>query len=353
MIKDEIAKHTVQESKTAIRHLGDDYLSFLIGNRKSPEVWMGLWTPEQLDVFGSNAFYPFPLVAALKKLFLAIGTYLTETVIRIWQSRQTAECELADAHKRTPIPNYKEPAHLFNPSKADVAPHSEMEMKAIRLSASEIAPMRPQKVNNSFTTKRRLKSRPATTIIGTVRTDNLENTTVSVPPVLPVTDLSSAVASPIPGPPQEVVAHKGRFKQPKKGPKRKPIWTLEQKFVNAVAKKSYTHWRDKAKELPKTKAKIPVLSLLHMRAPQEPPPRRQKQSNTDKGPRVPVQPTLKPSPTVEGGVKTGSSALLTALHSPVRGHDPSAIGWHLSRISYSLVVFVFAVLAHDRFTELV
>ena len=275
-------------------------------------------------------------------------------MIKIWQSRQTAECELADVHKRTPIPNYKEPAHLFNPSKADVVPHSEMEMEAIILSASETAPVRPQKVNNSSTTKRKLKPRPATTVIETIRTDNnLKNTTVSVPTVLPATDLSSVVASPMPVLPQDVVLHKGRFKKAKKLPKRKPLWTLEQKFVNAVAKKSYTHWRDKAKELPKTKTKTSVLSLLHMHAPKESPPRRQKQSKSNKGPRVPVQPTLKPSPKVEGGEKTGSSAFLTALHSPVRGHDPSAIGWHLSRISYSLVVFVFAVLAHDRFTELV
>jgi hypothetical protein len=231
-----------------------------------------------------------------------------------------------------------------------------MELEVIRLSASEIAPKRPQTVNNSSTTKRKLKPRPAPTVIDNdTTTNNLESTTISVPPVLSaLTDLPSVVApSSILVFPQEVVAYTGRFKPEKKRPKRKPIWTLEQKFVNAGTKKAYTHWRDKAKELPKTKAKTSVLSLMYKSAPKEPPPRRQNKPNNDKGPRVPVQPTLKPAPAVEGGVKTGSSASLTALHSPVRGHDPSAIGWHLSRISYSLVVFVFAVLAHDRFTELV
>ena len=42
-----------------------------------------------------------------KKIFLAIATYLTETIIRIWQSRQLAECELASSNLINPIPNYK------------------------------------------------------------------------------------------------------------------------------------------------------------------------------------------------------------------------------------------------------
>jgi hypothetical protein len=304
---------------------------------------MGLWTPDQLEVFGTNAYYSFPLVAALKKLFLAIGTYLTETVIKIWQSRQTAECELAATHQKTPIPNYKQPTYLFNPINADLPSHSAMEMEVIVRSASEVAPVRAQKVNNSSSTKRKLKPRPAIVVAVAPQPDSLETNAVHVPSTVHVVLSDAVINSPRIVIPQNVVDHKLRFKQAKKAIKRKSLWTPEQKYVNAVAKKSYVHWRDKAKELPKAKAKTSVLSLLHIQAPQESPPRRQKQSKSNKGPRHPVQPTLKSLPMVEGGDKAGSSASMTALHSPVRGHDPSAICWHLSRISYRLVVFVFAV----------
>jgi hypothetical protein len=64
--------------------------------------------------------------------------------------------------------------------------------------------------------------------------------------------------------------------------------------------------------------------------------------------------TLQLPHAVEWGNRTASSALLTALHSPVRGHDPGPLsGTYLALIVNLLVVFVFAVLAHDRFTELV
>jgi hypothetical protein len=275
-----------------------------------------------------------------------------ETVIKIWQSRQTAECELASINQKTPIPNYKEPTHLFNPASADLPPHSEMEMETVVHSAAVLAPVRAQKVSNSSTTKRKLKPRIAAVVTEVPLPDTLESSTVSVPPVVQVTDLSDVVDTSQEALQQDIVEHKSRFKPPKKLPKRKAGWTPDQKFANAVAKKAYTHWRDKAKELPKTKAKTSVISLLNMHTPYEPPLRRQ-ESKPNQGPRVPCQPTLKSSPSVEGGAKTGSSAQLTALHSPVRGHDPSARGWHLSRINSFLVVFVFAVLAHDRFTGLV
>ena len=37
--------------KTAVRHLEDNYLSFLDGDRRSPKVLMGLWTVDQLSHF--------------------------------------------------------------------------------------------------------------------------------------------------------------------------------------------------------------------------------------------------------------------------------------------------------------
>jgi hypothetical protein len=76
--------------------------------------------------------------------------------------------------------------------------------------------------------------------------------------------------------------------------------------------------------------------------------------SSNSGPLHPSLSTLQLPHAVEWGNRTASSALLTALHSPVRGHDPGPLsGTYLALIIDLLVVFVFAVLAHDRFTELV
>jgi len=64
-----------------------------------------------------------------------------ETIISLWQSRQATKCELAAKNLQTPIPHYQEPYHLFQPSNPGLHPHTESNLTAIDMSASELAPM--------------------------------------------------------------------------------------------------------------------------------------------------------------------------------------------------------------------
>jgi len=57
LIVSAVAAHSEQDFKVALRHLGDDYLSFLIGDRKSADVWRGLRTVDQLSHFGTNEYF--------------------------------------------------------------------------------------------------------------------------------------------------------------------------------------------------------------------------------------------------------------------------------------------------------
>jgi len=98
-------------------------------------------TENQLSHFGINEYYSPQLLIAIKKRFLAIGRLLVETIIRLWQSRQATECELAAMNVQTPIPHDQEPYHLFQLSNPDLHPHTESDMTAIAMSASEVAPV--------------------------------------------------------------------------------------------------------------------------------------------------------------------------------------------------------------------
>ena len=150
------AEHTDNAYKSSICMLRDDFLSFLIGTRKSPEVWMGLWTSEQLSQFETHVFYPRILKAVLRKLFLVIGSILSDTIILLWQSRQLGEVELAAENSKNPIPNYVAPPYLFQPPNPDLLPHSNDELTAINVSASAPAYTPPVKVS-LYKTTRRLK----------------------------------------------------------------------------------------------------------------------------------------------------------------------------------------------------
>jgi len=61
-----VAVQSEQDVKVALRHLGDDYLSFLVGDRKSDDVWRGLWTADQLSHFGTNEYYSPQLLTTVK-----------------------------------------------------------------------------------------------------------------------------------------------------------------------------------------------------------------------------------------------------------------------------------------------
>jgi hypothetical protein len=117
--------------KSAIFSLRDDFMSFLIGSKKSSEAWIGLWTSDQLGHFGSHGFYPPTLVKILHKLFYGIGSYLADTVILLWQSRQKGICELAAQHGITPIQNFTPPQFIFNPCNLELVSHTADELISI------------------------------------------------------------------------------------------------------------------------------------------------------------------------------------------------------------------------------
>jgi hypothetical protein len=85
------------EHRFTISSLTDDYVAFLSGTRT--EVWVGLWTYSQLESFRSGAEDQNSLDYKrnlLRKHFIAMGTLTMEATIKIWQSRQCTELELAD-----------------------------------------------------------------------------------------------------------------------------------------------------------------------------------------------------------------------------------------------------------------
>ena len=148
--------------KSAIFSLRDDFMSFLIGTKKSSEAWIGLWTSDQLGHFGSHGYYPPTLVKILHKLFYGIGSYLADTVILLWQSRQKGICELAAQHGITPIKNFTPPQFIFNPCNLELASHTPDELISICSSASEEVPLPYVKIS-LYQTNRKLRLPPSLT----------------------------------------------------------------------------------------------------------------------------------------------------------------------------------------------
>jgi hypothetical protein len=353
-----IAEHPEKDSKLAIRHLGDDYLSFLVGERSSPEVWRGLWTSDQLSQFGTSSYYSPPLITVLTKLFHAIGKYLTNIIIELWQSRQLAECELAARHVSTPIPNYTEPYHVFQPPNLELHPHTDLEISAIVLSASEIAPV--VQTLSIPKSNRTLKRKPV------------------VPPVGEIYDLTEGDGAAVPGTSSDIQVHLNRFEnvQVKKRPKAHPAQTPYVKFQKAIAKSESPHWRTvknapskvvvqtsvidmltKAAETQGTTRRKASLGPLQVTFPPSPPKRSKRvisQSNSSSATSVQAIsnsssiffPNNQTVPLVlPGGNRSSpSSALLTACQSPVRGHDPGSMdGAYLAFSIDFILFFVFAV----------
>jgi ribonuclease HI len=368
LITTTIAKHTEKDSKLAIRHLGDDYLSFLVGDRKSPEVWRGLWTSDQLSHFGTSSYYSPPLITVLTKLFHTIGTYLTNTIIKLWQSRQVAECELAARHLSTPIPNYTEPYHVFQPPNLDLHPHTDLEISAIVLSASETAPV--VQTLSIPKSNRTLKRKPV------------------VPLVVEIHDLTEVEGAAVVVPSLDIQKYTNRFEKEKrrKRPKAHPAQTPHVKFQKAKAKSELPHWRTvqnapstvvvqtsvidiltKAAETQGTTRRKASLGPQQVTFPPSPPKRRNKrvisQSTSSSASSVQAPPlqnfnsssTFFPNqqnvpPVLPGGNRSSSSALLTACQSPVRGHDPGSMDGAYLAFSIDLFLIFLCLLfsAHDR-----
>ena len=365
------------DSKTAIYTLRDNYLSLLTGPKKSPEVWMGLWTDDQLDDFGATAYYPGPLVSILKKLFYNIGSILADAIMTIWKSRQQAEVELAMRHATSPIPGYIPPLHLMKTT--ELAPHTYTEMSAIVESAA-ISILPSQKVNNSAVTKRKLRvsvsTVSTTTVYDTSAASVGPNVTAcdtsftnehlvpspqvvvittdgGIPPPPPLT-VAPSNAGGVSAPTEEFSSSSGdglvsllslapspnvfQFKQSTyKKRKAPPPLSVQQRFDRHKRDAPLTLQRKHARDAA-TRATVPITSILKAQPGSKyssskiketrstnrslSSPKKPKKSSVRSAvlPPSPPPPTLPP---LEGVVDVSrSSSRMVACQSPIRGHDP-------------------------------
>jgi len=195
------------------------------------------------------------LLTTLKKLFLAIGKHLAETIIRLWQSKQNTECELAAMNEQTPISHNQEPFQLFQPSNPDLYPHTESEKAAIAMSASELASV----IQNLVVPQNNRKLRPLPKeIMGAV-------TNMKHQDLMP--EINSPVAlNSLP----DVVNICNQFKDDKfKSPKAHPTLSLHVKFRNAEAMRTQPHRRTLKKAPLKEEVQTSVMSLLKKAKPVE------------------------------------------------------------------------------------
>jgi hypothetical protein len=157
LIRSSIRKYAEDKGqyKPAVESLEDHYVEFLKG-RDAPDIWRGLWTAGKLESFGSEAsdqYFPDEKVRILKKAFFLIGKIVTDTVIRIWQSRQLTEFDLVEHMKEHPHPNYVPPEHVTYPN-AELPAISEDRFEALVQSATAIPPAPIGKINLTKTNRR-------------------------------------------------------------------------------------------------------------------------------------------------------------------------------------------------------
>jgi hypothetical protein len=313
------AEHSDEHSKSAIRTLGDEYLEFLIGDKKSPETWMCLWTSSQLSYFGTHGYYSPSLVSALRKLFLAIGSLLSDTIISLWQSRQVAELELAEENAKAPIPYYVAPPFLLRPPNTDLPPHNAAELAALRISASlVISPLSPKRT--LYGTNRKLR----------LLCDNPSTLPVSLPlptmrllpdnPALPTTlsiESATVVTSTNLLPPML-----GLKQSKHKKPKAHPQLSLAQKFKTQTEKKTRPHWRIKRNAPSSTPVPglTPLMMLLNSTS---------IIPTTARMTLIPTTRACPPSPTrhyntdpEESSNTIDSLVRIKSRRDPIRGHDP-------------------------------
>jgi hypothetical protein len=295
-----------------------------------------------------------------------------ETIISLWQSRQATECELAVLNLQAPIPRYQEPYNLFQPSNLVLHPHTESEMMAIATSASEL----PHVIQQLVVPKNNRTLRP----LPKGDMDMVSNTQNHPDHILETNP--SGIPNSLTG----VVNFLSQFKDDKfKRPKAHPTQSLHSKFRNAEAKRAQPHWRTLKKAPLKEMVQTSVIALLNKAKPVErshrnvlicqptcppSPPRRYKRSSTGDSfiivndtsnslekvhvvypPPAPVilpPPQSIPTLPVVGGTRCDSSALLTASHSPVRGHDPG-----LYTGAYLALIVVFLDFCVCRFRHMI
>ena len=124
--------------------------------RRRTEAWIGLWTSDQLGQFGFTGYYPPMLVNIFQKLFYDTGSYLADTVILLWLSRQKGVFELATQHAITSIKNFTPAQFLLNPYNLELVSHTADELISVCSSASEEMPLPYAKIS-LYRTNRKLR----------------------------------------------------------------------------------------------------------------------------------------------------------------------------------------------------
>ena len=195
MISTETSQHKNSGAKSSISSFGELYLSFLEGPTRSVGAWMGEWTSDQLGSFASRAYISPTTVTALRRLFLDIGCYLAETIIKIWQSRQLATVELAGAMSINPSPLYVEPVYLHDPANPNLPSLSQKDLDSMTASALQVVRPPSSPVRYSHTTKRRLRfaNPPAA--------ESSSTAGVLPPPLVDLTSTSGGASPPVEVPP--------------------------------------------------------------------------------------------------------------------------------------------------------
>ena len=143
---------------STIHHFGTDYLSHVTGPNIAPDVWRGLWTPNQLNTFSSSyyQFIPAPAIKLLKKLFLQLGRTLTSSCINLWIARQKTIYDLVEYMHIHPHPDYNFPTYTNNfPNSKDMPALTEDQLNTLRANATEQLPAPTTKIS-LHTTNRKL-----------------------------------------------------------------------------------------------------------------------------------------------------------------------------------------------------
>ena len=94
----------------------ESYLSLLTGNSVPTDIWRGLWTSPQLDLFRlsrENQFIPDQDLHTLQSLFISLVRALVAGTTMLWYARQQSIYELLKYMKTHPDPLYISPDRVY------------------------------------------------------------------------------------------------------------------------------------------------------------------------------------------------------------------------------------------------
>ena len=122
IIRDILNRHP--HLRVRIESLEESYFSLLTGNSVPTDIWRGLWTSPQLDLFRishENHFIPDQDLRTLQSLFISLGKALVAGTTMLWYARQQTIYELVQYMKTHPDPLYTPPDRVA-PSLVSLAP---------------------------------------------------------------------------------------------------------------------------------------------------------------------------------------------------------------------------------------